>query len=188
MPEITGLLLAAGSSRRFGSHKLLTAIQGKPMILHAAECLRDCHRLLAIVRSDDALLQLCLQTAGIETIINPQASRGMGSSLACGVRASYAGDGWCILPADMPYIRSSTVRRVVQVIQQGAAIAAPCYQGRRGHPVGFNAIYREPLLSLDGDTGARTILADAPQALIRLEVDDPGILRDIDTRLDLSHE
>lgn len=186
MPEITGLLLAAGSSRRFGGHKLLTEIDGRPLVLHAAECLRDCHRLLAIVRSDDIPLQQCLHSADIEMVFNPRADRGMGGSLACGVAASRSSDGWCILPADMPFISPATGRQVIQALQAGAQIAAPYFQGRRGHPVGFSRAYRDQLLALAGDTGAREILARESQAVVRLEIDDAGILRDIDTPHDLN--
>jgi molybdenum cofactor cytidylyltransferase len=186
MREITGVLLAAGSSRRFGNHKLLHEIQGKPLILRSAGCLEACHRLLAIVRADDLPLQQCLQQAGIETVINPLAHQGMGRSLACGIAASPHSDGWCILPADMPYISPHTGRRIVRALMQGAAITAPYFKGRRGHPVGFNRTYREQLLALQGDTGARTILADTPQAIVEIPVEDPGILWDIDTPQDLS--
>jgi len=185
MPEIAGLLLAAGASRRFGAPKLLHQIQGKPLILRAAASLHACDRLLAVVRADDTTLQQCLQQAGIETVVNPLANQGMGGSLACAVAASASADGWCVLPADMPFIHSTTADRVVASLGQGAAIAVPCFQGRRGHPVGFNRIYRERLLALQGDRGARSILADEAHAIAKIPVDDPGILRDIDTPRDL---
>jgi molybdenum cofactor cytidylyltransferase len=185
MPEITGLLLAAGTSRRFGAHKLLHQIQGKPLILHAAASLQACDRLLAVVRADDSTLQQCLQQAGIETVAHPLADQGMGSSLACAVAASSSADGWCILPADMPFINPTSATLVVARLCRGAAIAAPYFRGRRGHPVGFNRIYRERLLALQGDIGARTILAEEARAIVRIPVEDPGILHDIDTPQDL---
>jgi molybdenum cofactor cytidylyltransferase len=185
MPEITGLLLAAGLSRRFGAPKLLYDIRGKPLILHSAACLQACDRILAVVRPEDRPLQRCLQQAGIETVINPLADQGMGCSLARGVAASLHSEGWCILPADMPFISPQTGQRVVHALRQGAAIAAPYYLGRRGHPVGFSRVYRERLSTLQGDIGARAILADATRAMLRIRVEDPGIRRDIDTPKDL---
>ena len=185
MPEITGLLLAAGLSRRFGAHKLLHEIHGKPLILHSAACLQACDSLLAIVRPDDLPLQAYLLQTGIESVINPLAEQGMGSSLTRGVAASASSDGWCILPADMPFINPMTGQQIVHALRQGAAIAAPYYQERRGHPVGFSRVYRERLLALQGDIGARTILTDEAQAIVKVPVEDPGILRDIDTPQDL---
>ncbi|MGD8588598.1 MAG: nucleotidyltransferase family protein [Chromatiales bacterium] len=186
MPEITGLLLAAGLSRRFGSPKLLHQIRGKPLILSSAACLRACDRLLAVIRPDDFPLHQCLQQAGIDTVINPRADQGMGSSLACGIAASPSSDGWCILPADMPFVGPQTGQRVVQALVQGVAIAAPYFQERRGHPVGFSRAYRERLLALQGDIGARAILVDESRAIVRIQVEDPGILRDVDSPQDLS--
>jgi molybdenum cofactor cytidylyltransferase len=140
---------------------------------------------LAVVRVDDSPLQHCLQQAGIETVVNPRADRGMGGSLACAVAASSSGDGWCILPADMPFITPETVERVVTSLRRGAAIALPCFRGQRGHPVGFSRIYRERLLALQGDRGARSILADEPRAIVQVPTEDAGILQDIDTPQDL---
>ena len=185
MPEITGLLLAAGFSRRFGSPKLLQEFQSKPLILHAADCLQACDHLLAVVRSDDMQLQLCLQQAGIETRLNPRADLGMGGSLACGVAVSSSSTGWCILPADMPFISPATGQLVVTSLRRGASLTAPYFQGRRGHPVGFSSAYRERLLALQGDTGARTILAEDARSMVEIPVEDSGILRDIDIPEDL---
>lgn len=185
MAEITGLLLAAGMSRRFGDQKLLADVNGRPMALHSAGALRDCYRVIAVIRASDIELQQILQAAGIETVINKDAELGMGNSIACGVRASPDCDGWCILPADMPGIASETVKRVSDTIRNGAMLTAPYYQGRRGHPVGFSKVLAEDLATLDGDTGARSILNAHPDRLVRIDTEDPGILIDIDTPQDL---
>ena len=102
MPDITGLLLAAGSGRRFGGNKLLAELKGKPLVLHAATSLSPCDHLIAVVRKEDRALQQILQAADIPFVINPEAEQGMGRSIACGVQASVTSDGWCILPGDMP--------------------------------------------------------------------------------------
>ncbi len=153
MREITGLLLAAGRGSRFGSHKLLTSIRGKPLIRHSVECLSACDHVIVVIRDEDEPLQLILQAAGVESVLNPLADQGMGSSLACGVRASEMSDGWCILPADMPYVDKATTSKIIQSLRNGAKIAAPFYRGRRGHPVGFGKTYRDSLLALEGDFG-----------------------------------
>ena len=71
-------------------------------------------------------------------------------------------------------------------LRAGAPAAAPCYGARRGHPVGFSAQLRSQLLALDGDTGARAILQRLSDRLVRVAVDDPGILVDIDRPEDLA--
>jgi molybdenum cofactor cytidylyltransferase len=79
----------------------------------------------------------------------------------------------------MPAVQSDTVRRVVAALRAGAATAAPLYSGRRGHPVGFAATLQAELMASNGDTGARAVLLRHPPQLF--EVDDPGVLYDVDT-------
>jgi molybdenum cofactor cytidylyltransferase len=67
----------------------------------------------------------------------------------------------------------------------GASIAAPVPRGRRGHPVGFSAAHRDALMALSGDEGARALVAAAGVDLVRVDVDDQGVLRDVDTPGDL---
>ena len=77
----------------------------------------------------------------------------------------------------------ATRTEVVQALEQGERIVAPAWQGQRGHPVGFSAHYCGALLALRGDEGARALLRSDPPLL--LEVGDPGVVRDIDTPIDL---
>jgi molybdenum cofactor cytidylyltransferase len=102
------------------------------------------------------------------------------------VRASGNAGGWVVALADMPFIRPETIRRIAATIASGAAIAAPDYRGERGHPVGFAAAFRAALEQLIGDAGAREIVKGDASAVVRVEVDDAGVVRDIDTPADLS--
>jgi molybdenum cofactor cytidylyltransferase len=110
----------------------------------------------------------------------------MGTSLAAGVRAAAEADGWVIALADMPFVRPETIAKIVKAMEQGAAIAAPKTGGQRGHPVGFARAFFEALSSLKGDAGAREVLKRYPDRIVLCEVDDPGVLRDIDQPSDLS--
>jgi molybdenum cofactor cytidylyltransferase len=105
----------------------------------------------------------------------------MGASLSCGIAASLSSTGWVVALADMPLIDPSTIRAVASEIEQDAALAAPSYQGQRGHPVGIHARFRDELLALGGDAGARAILASHPQDIRVVQTGNPGILIDIDT-------
>ena len=136
-------------------------------------------------RQDDEALQTVLHTLGVDCVINPQPERGMGYSIACAVNATSHSDGWCLLPADMPYVMASTTSQLIDALLTGAALAAPCYQGRRGHPVAFSNHFVDALCALDGDTGARNILEQNASQLALIATDDSGVLVDIDTVLDL---
>lgn len=188
---IRTLLLAAGRSGRFGADKLVTPLpDGKPMVLATAEALRAGGAdLLAVVgaarepaRAGAAAL---LRQAGIDVLDCPESAHGLGHSIACGVRASADAGGWLVALGDMPFVQPATVRRLLQALASGAALVAPVHRGRRGHPVGFGARWRSELTDLRGDTGARALLEAQQASLLRIEVDDAGTRRDIDTPADL---
>ena len=113
----------------------------------------------------------------------PIRGRGMGDSIAAGVAARADAAGWLILPADMPRVRPETLQAVARALQTHA-VAYAQYQGRRGHPVGFSAELYSELIALTGDEGARRLVARYPAEAV--DVDDPGVLIDIDTVEDLA--
>lgn len=188
MPDICGVLLAAGAASRYGSNKLLAEHQGQALILHALRGLAGCDRLYAVIRGDSDRLRRVLVGHGITCVVNPQPERGIGYSVACGIAASRDSAGWCLLPGDMPFIQPTTATRIIAALRDGALLAAPSFQGRRGHPVGFSAQLRDELLTCDGDVGARQVVDRHRQALVELVVEDAGILRDIDTPADLARD
>jgi molybdenum cofactor cytidylyltransferase len=185
----TGLLLAAGRGTRFDplgqQNKLLAPLaDGTPVARAAAHTmLTVLPRVVAVVRPGAEALAHLLNEAGCEVVFAIDAERGMGASLAAGVHASADADGWVVALADMPWILPATVEAVARKLGAGAPIVAPVYEGRRGHPVGFGAVHGEALAALDGDTGARALLASP--GLTTIAVDDPGVLADIDTPEDL---
>jgi molybdenum cofactor cytidylyltransferase len=83
----------------------------------------------------------------------------------------------------MPLVRPDTLRRVAEELARHPAVFAQ-YRGRRGHPVGFSAELYSELVRLQGDEGARRLLARYPTQAV--EVDDPGVLLDLDTEADLA--
>lgn len=189
---MTGLLLAAGFSRRFGiTDKLLQPLaDGRPVALAAAQhLLQALPNSIAVVRPDAHLLGELLQQAGLQVVQCDAQQLEMADSLIAAVRYAAAteesADGYVIALADMPFIQPQTIRAVADRLAAGAAIVVPTYLGRRGHPVAFAAKFRNALLALQGDQGARAILQAHPQEIEMMACDDPGILRDIDIPADL---
>jgi molybdenum cofactor cytidylyltransferase len=111
-----------------------------------------------------------------------QAALGMGHSIAAGVAARPDASGWLILPGDMPLIQASTMQAVARELAHHAVVYAQ-HKGRRGHPVGFAAELYSELVTLGGDEGARRLVARYPA--YGLEVEDAGVLVDVDTEADL---
>ena len=141
--------------------------------------------VIAVVRPGVPALEQLLSEAGATVILCANADAGMGASLASAVHASIGVDGWVIALADMPYIRPETIQKIAASLAAGAAIAAPAYRGERGHPVGLSARFRAQLEALRGDEGARALLKQNASLIELIEVDDPGVCRDIDTPADL---
>ena len=185
--NVCGILLAAGASKRFGSDKLLHPLAGQtPVAVAALANLRAAvPHVIAVVRPGAPLLEQRLGEAGATVILCANADEGMGASLARAVSASGDVAGWAIALADMPYIRPETIGKIATALPAGSAIVAPAYRGERGHPVGLSARFRRQLEALRGDEGARALLKQNADLLTLIEVDDPGVCRDIDTPANL---
>lgn len=118
----------------------------------------------------------------IVVIDDDEAASGMGHSIALGVAERSGAPGWLILPADMPLVQPGTLLAVATALEDHA-VAYAQHRGRRGHPVGFASELYSELVLLKGDEGARRIVARYPAYPV--EVNDPGVLVDIDTPADL---
>jgi len=184
---IQGLLLAAGSSARFGGQKLLAELPGQQSVavvsFHNLKNALDSS--VVVVRAEDSELIKHFVQQEIPIVSCPENSLGMGHSIACGVAHTKDADGWLITLADMPFIKSGTIESVATALNDGALIAVPVRDGKRGHPVGFSKKMYSELVMLNGDLGARTLVQKYRSQVIEVECDDPGIHADIDTLEDL---
>jgi len=188
---VVGVLLAAGSGSRFGGDKLLAKLaDGRPLASAALSALAaGVDAVIAVVRPGDAALQALLGESGALVAVCPDAAEGIGASLACGVREVQRrypdARGAIIALADMPWVSPSTVARIAAALRRGAVLAAPTHGGTRGHPVAIGAGYCAELQTLSGDEGAKKLLAAHAAEIELIAVDDPGVLRDVDTQSDL---
>ena len=184
---VAGILLASGLGRRFGANKLLHPLpDGTPIAVAAARNLvAALPGSVAVVRAANSVLARQLRQVGCRIAVCRDAEEGMGRTLAAGVRAARDASGWVVALADMPFLQPESIRTVADGLNDGAAIAAPLFEGRRGHPVGLARRFKDDLLALEGDAGARSILAAHEDWITLYEVFDPGVLRDIDTPADL---
>ena len=185
------IVLAAGLGSRFvgSAHKLAQEL-GSGSVLsqtlgHAIES-----RLPVIVVTTQALAaEASRWVASRDVVVLPEVGSpgaeqlGMGYSIAAGVAARPHAAGWLMLPADMPLVKPSSLAQVAQALGQQAVVYAQ-HRGRRGHPVAFAAELFSELVLLSGDEGARRLMVRYPS--LGLELDDPGILIDVDTTDDLA--
>jgi molybdenum cofactor cytidylyltransferase len=143
-------------------------------------------RVVAAVRPGSEETARALAAEGCEVVVCDNAAEGMGASLACAARAAGEADGYLVALADMPFVRPTSIAAVRDALAGGAALAAPYFRGRRGHPVAIAGRFRADLLACSGDEGARALLAAHEAELVKVPVGDPGVIRDIDKPADLA--
>jgi len=185
------IVLAAGKGSRFlgDEHKLAQGLGGLTVLGTTLRHAIASH-LPVVVVTTQALADLASRSvAARDVIVVPavdtpgEAGLGMGYSIGVGVAARADASGWVILPGDMPQVLPSTLQAVARELARHPVVYAQ-YKGRRGHPVGFSAELYSELIALRGDEGARRLVARYPA--LGLEVDDPGVLVDVDTLADLA--
>jgi molybdenum cofactor cytidylyltransferase len=195
MSRIVGILLAAGQGARFGGDKLLAPIAmpsagaaGVAPIGGAAarNLIGAIPDSIAVVRPRDTQLAAHFTDAGLRVVPCMNAGDGMSATLACGIAATVDADGWIVALGDMPWIAPATIRAIAEAVASGADIAAPSYRGQRGHPVGFSRRHRDALSSLTGDAGARSLIERNLARLTWIDVEDAGVVQDVDTPSDLT--
>jgi len=187
LKNIVGLLLAAGSASRFGSDKLRHALpHGVSIAVQAVRPLKaELQKVVAVVRPHSPELLEALKAEGCEVVVCENAAEGMGASLACAARAAGEADGYLVALGDMPFLRRTSIAAVRDALVNGAVLVAPYFRTRRGHPVGIGGRFYKELLSLQGDEGAKKLLAANERELVKIPIGDPGVIRDIDTPGDL---
>jgi molybdenum cofactor cytidylyltransferase len=187
----TVIVLAAGSGSRFAadSHKLAAPFSGGRSVLETTLGQAIASHLHVVVVTTERFADLARESvAARDVVVMPEAGLdgsvgvGMGHSISAGVAVRPHAAGWLVLPADMPLVQPSTLVAVARLLDDHAVVYAQ-HRGKRGHPVGFARELYSELLALGGDEGARRLVARYPA--FGVELDDPGILIDIDTADDL---
>ncbi|HVP15689.1 MAG TPA: nucleotidyltransferase family protein [Terriglobales bacterium] len=189
-PHITAILLAAGSSRRFGSEKLLASWRGRPLLAHALDALAGSPGIAETIAVVQPSLAAPVAPPRCRFVVNPEHEEGMASSLRAGVGAAPPeADAYLVALADMPEVGPALIAALIDHFRAaGKPIAVPVHRGRRGHPVLIGRTLRSELLALRGDVGARAILEAHPEWVAPFETGDPAVLFDVDAPADLGQD
>ena len=180
------LVIAAGLSRRFGSDKRLAMLNNGNTLIS---------QTVAAIKAANVDYRIAIQPNDVETfsrlfpkdklIAIDDYEKGMGHTIAGALNVIKDECSCCLIClADMPFVLSDTYRAIANAIDSFDAVV-PCYEGLRGNPVAISRSLFPRFLSLEGDIGGKYILNDNFLKLLELEVDDPGILKDIDAPSDL---
>lgn len=193
--RLEAIVLAAGAGRRFGGRKLIALFEGRPLIVGALDAAfaAPVRGVVLATNGDPELTAIARDHArrldrlsDLRVIVVTEAAEGMGASLAAAAAAlPDDADGAFVFLGDMPRIPAEVPARLAAALAGDVDLAAPRFQGRRGHPVLFGRGHFAALRALKGDVGAQNVLATAGTRLVLVDSPDAGVLFDVDRREDL---
>jgi molybdenum cofactor cytidylyltransferase len=185
--KVAAIILAAGRSTRMGGpNKLLAELGGKPLVQIVTEqALASKARGVIVVTGHQAdEVRKALQGLKVTFVHNPDFAGGLATSVKAGISAVPGdADGAVICLGDMPLISAHLIDRLIETFAPdgGNLIAVPVSDGRRGNPVLWSRRFFGELMTLDGDIGARHLIAKHNAAVAEVPVEGHGAFLDIDT-------
>ncbi len=187
-PVIAAIVLAAGSSRRFGpENKLLADFRGQPLIRWAVTAFTQSQAdpVIVVTGPDRGGIETALAGLPVRFKHNPDHLDGMGGSIATGVTVLPAGiDGVLVCPGDMPGITPRLINDLIAAFHQegGDRVIRPALSGGRpGHPVLWPARLLPRLARISGAEGGKTLLSEVAGDVVQVALRDEGAALDIDT-------
>jgi molybdenum cofactor cytidylyltransferase len=186
---VTGLILAAGLSKRLGGVKPLLTHETSTLIeiVIANYRVSKIDNLILVLGHDARRVVQKIPLSGLRVVINPTPSLGMSASIQRGMaHVAPRSDALMIAMGDMPLIGPDTINHMIAAFGKSKkGIAVPVFDKKRGHPVIFDrGKYFDSLLELRGDVGAKEILEANPKDILEVKVKTDGVLIDVDTRED----
>jgi molybdenum cofactor cytidylyltransferase len=185
--HVTAIILAAGRSTRMGGpNKLLAELGGKPLVRLVTEqaLASKAHDVIVVTGHQAELVEKALAGLDVKFVRNPDFAEGLASSVKAGVAAvPDDADGAVICLGDMPMISAQLIDHLIEAFapDRGNLIAVPVSDGRRGNPVLWSRRFFNELMALDGDIGARHLIARHGEAVAEVAVEGFGAFLDIDT-------
>jgi molybdenum cofactor cytidylyltransferase len=189
--QLGAVILAAGTSTRMGRAKQLLPLGGSTVLARTIDNVRSAglvEIVLVLGASAEAIRRQLPQSLlkGLKVVVNRAYAQGMASSLREGLSAL---DPQCaaalIVLGDQPLVRPQTLQQIMAGYHRsGAQIVIPSHQGKRGNPVLLSRQLFPEAMALEGDTGCRAIFANHLDVIFKVEVEDPGILLDVDDQDD----
>jgi molybdenum cofactor cytidylyltransferase len=192
MPETCAIILAAGKSERMGTNKLLLPFHGKPMINKVIDHVQQSevdHIWIVLGAFRDDMLA-AIRDLPVNHCFNADYEQGMFTSVQCGFRnMPSSADAAIVYLGDQPMIPAEVTRKIIRAFgQSDKGILIPVYRGRKGHPVLIAKKYKVIIDTLFAPEGMHTFMEKYREDILEVEVQTPGILRDIDTKQDYKNE
>ncbi len=181
--DVVGIVLAAGYSSRMGKLKQLLPIAGVPSVVRVARVLANTVSEVAVVLGHRAKeIELALELERCKCVYNKDYSRGMLSSVQCGIKEFKNASSYLIALADQPMIQESTVSSILSSASLSSkGIVIPKYEGRCGHPVFIHSKYYEKIVGLSHKVGLNVITRGNKDDTLEIDLSEIEIIKDMDT-------
>jgi molybdenum cofactor cytidylyltransferase len=191
-PKVAAIVLAAGSSSRFGSrNKLIEKIDGAPMVVRvvALALASGASPVIAVTGFEAQRVAAPLRGLGVRIVHNPLFGEGLSASLRAGLGAVPADcDGALVLLGDMPRVELSVVEALLSVFAAHGpeAICVPVRNGRLGNPLLWGRSHFPEMMALAGDRGAKALLERHAANVVEVEVATDSVFEDFDLASDFA--
>jgi len=190
---LSGVVLAAGESRRMGKPKQLLPFGDETILERVVDALLGAGvgEVIVVLGHLAEHIRVVLGDRPVRVVINESYREGMLSSVQCGVRAIAASQNAALFAlGDQPHIESHVVSEVIQAYRSGeAGMVIPRYRGKKGHPIIINLLrYRAAILQLPVHVGLNALMQEHADDVRFIEVSTEDIIRDIDVPEDYSRE
>ena len=187
---ISSILLAAGQSKRMlGENKLIKDVKGIPLIKYALNNIlkSNVNEIIIILGyQNETIEKLIDKTSRVKFVFNSNYNEGISSSIKKGIKnLSEKNEAFFISLGDMPSINYNTYNQLIKYSKDKKVIV-PLFKGQKGNPVLFPKSFEKKLLSIEGDSGAKKMLEINKKEVLNLEIDDPGIIKDLDVPSDFN--
>ena len=187
---ISSILLAAGQSKRMrGENKLTKNVKGIPLIKCALNNILKSHVneiIIVLGYQKETIEKLIDKTSRVKFVFNSNYKEGISSSIKKGIKnLSEKNEAFFISLGDMPSINYNTYNQLIKYSKDKKVIV-PLFKGQKGNPVLFPKSFEKKLLSIEGDSGAKKMLEINKKEVLNLEIDDPGIIKDLDVPSDFN--
>ena len=185
-PRVTAVVLAAGTSSRMGSNKLLADIGGKPMVRHTVAALQKASidQIVVVTGRDSDHVIAALQGLPVICVHNPDFAHGLSTSLRRGLEVvPEDSDAVLVCLGDMPLVDDAVASRLIAAFSpaEHRSICVPVHQGMRGNPVLWGRAHLQALMDVTGDRGGKTLIEQRADEVVEVEMPDRAVLTDIDT-------
>lgn len=182
---IVAIVLGAGLSKRMGKTKQVLDVDGSPMLQRVLEMLRrtKVERTVVVLGADAELVKKKVKFQKELVVYNERYSLGMSESLKVGLRsAGNRAEAAIVMMSDQPLVTSSTVDKIIDAYRlTGPLAVVPTFGGTRGNPVLLDRKLFAAVKGIKGDVGAKSVLKENKRRVLELEVQDRGVVSDVDT-------